>query len=203
MVQIQIIPCDYQNRNELIAIIKNVIKQHSLKDSVTSAVREQLLNTPVYVEISDYLIDMGPSVRLRFDPMMYQDKQEREKVLYHEFTHIIDRLDPNFGINCQNEDEARNIQPSAMTNSDFFLYKSIWNCYIDGTLEQFKQNPRSLQQHLQEFYDNTKRLGGHFAPEVNEILKSAWKNKNLTFNEIVSLTQECLQYWQSKENKET
>jgi len=203
MMRIQIIPKDYSNSKELTSTIKSVIKQHPLRNSVTSAVQERLLNMPIVVEISNYLVNICLGVRLHFDPMMYQDKGKREKVLFHEFAHIIDRLNPDFGIDCQSEDEARIMQPKQMTEGGFMVYQSIWNCYIDGRLEQSGQNPRSFKQHLQEFHDCSKHFGGYFTKEVNAIFEKAWNSKNLSFNEIVNLVKNCLQYWQPEKPKET
>ena len=207
-MQITVIPSYYHNTRELKARIKRIIMHHPLIDCSMDTVRTRLFGIPITVDVRDNASAAGidfdwehNSIALSFDPFIYGGTNG-DKVLHHEFTHIIDRMNPDFGINCQSEDRARNIQPNQMTGSGFMAYQSVWNCYIDGRLQQFGQNPRSLKQHLQEFHDHAKHFDDHFTSEADKILECAWNSKTLTFNGIVDLVQQCLQYWKPKEIEE-
>ena len=208
-MEIRIIPNDYSNANSLAATIESVLKQHPLIGSSTNSVRQRLPKMLIEVKLGtdiqnfDTKVDIkNNAVKLSFGCWHLANGQQFEKALYHEFTHVIDRLNPGFGIDYDSEDKAINIQPKIFTSAGFKLYQHVWNCNIDGRLEKFRQNPRSLTERIQELLDNTEQFG-NFTPEADKILENAWNSKNLTFNGIVSLVQKCLQCWQPKEIKDT
>jgi hypothetical protein len=203
MGKIKVIPEDYPGADKLVKIIENIILLHPLLDSNNTSISDCLHDKPIYVEISNYQIGIDLSIRLLFDPMMYQDQSIRNKVFYHEFTHIIDRLNPKFGIDCKKEEAAKNAQPKKMTNNGFMLYMSIWNIYIDGRLFKHNQNPKSLEERLSSFHKSTEKFDGYFTKDADEVLKCAWNSTNLTFSDIIGLVQKLGQYWKPNNIKET
>jgi hypothetical protein len=115
-----------------------------------------------------------------------------DEVLYHEFSHLIDRKNDDFGINEQKEREAQNIQPSEMTQRNFSLYKHIWNCYIDGRLNRYGKNPKTLQQRIDELSEEISKCDLETEnSNITDIISQVWKSDSITFDDIISLTQRC------------
>ena len=76
----------------------------------------------------------------------------------------------------------------------FSIFKHIWNCYIDGRLEQSDMNPKNLKERVKELLEHTKNFG-QFDAAINEVIKKAWYAKNLSLKNMIELSEDCLQYW--------
>jgi hypothetical protein len=131
--------------------------------------------------------------QLTLDPYLYHTNLQ--KVVYHEFAHVIDQIDETFGITEDSRQAALASQPEGITNAGFSLYWIIWDCYIGGRLCKHRPNPYSLQERIEELHELTAHYG-YFTTDVNNILKGAWDRQNLTFSEVLHLVRQCSIYWQ-------
>ena len=105
------------------------------------------------------------SAILYVDLFICNDKKYREKVLTHEFTHVLDQIDDEFGITEDRRLTALTLQPEGFTNADFKLYQLVWDCYIDGRLEDSYQNPSSLDGRIKQLKDMAQCARGEFSAE--------------------------------------
>lgn len=203
---IQIIPKNHPRGTELIQEITLVVENHPLRDTFVKRVYECLKDMQLKVDMRENTPSTGihydresNNAILYIDLSIYSDKKCREKVLTHEFTHVLDQIDDDFGITEDRRQTALTFQLEGFTNADFKLYQLVWDCYIDGRLEDSCQNPRSLDERSNQLKDMAQHAGGSFSVDVDGILAIAWHSKQLTFPDILNLVQQCSQYWHPNE----
>jgi hypothetical protein len=198
-VHIEIIPTDYSNAIELATAVEGIIKQHPLisSDDMRNKLSRMLISVRLGEDIHPFDIKCDAEkniINLKFGRWHLNHRQEWAKAIYHEFTHCIDRLNPDFGITEQKEQAADTLQPAEIPCTQLQLWEHIWNCYIDGRLECHKLNPTTLECRKEELHSvNCKSKG--FDPRVDLVLNRAWNGTNLTFDDLLLLTQECQNCW--------
>ena len=131
-------------------------------------------------------------VCIEFDPRCY--RADLEKVLMHEFTHFLDRINPSLDWSAEAEAEARAIALVGISPIVLNMFVTVWDCHIDGRLERNKKNPRTFDNRIQNLIDAVRRYGS-FDDQIKTKLGEAWNNPLMSLAEITSLTRICVTYW--------
>ncbi len=106
-------------------------------------------------------------------------KKDYKFILYHEFSHIADKLNPDFKysdgkFNSLTECEQRGIQ-------------TLWNCFINARLNEKNVFPLvSINAHLGEYMDFLESLGVNNA---QKIIEEIWYHPNnfLSLEDITAI----------------
>jgi len=124
------------------SIIEKVINVHPLCKNLSSRIKN------LTIEIS-----MDPSEKINFDIatqkavlFVFKDtilKPEYEFVLFHEFSHVADKLNPEFKYSDEKYDR--------LTTKEVAAVRTLWDCYIDSRLNRKHLVPAS--------YAKTNRMG--------------------------------------------
>jgi len=122
-------------------------------------------------------------------------RTDLEKVLMHEFTHFLDRINPLLGWSANTETEARAIALDGISPMALNMFLTVWDCHIDGRLERHEKNPRTFDKRIQNLTDAARRYGS-FDDEINIKLREAWDNPLISLAEITSLARNCVKHWQ-------
>ena len=129
---------------------------------------------------------------IEFNPNKYSSNLNQ--VLAHEFSHVLDRINPELDWDCEEEAKAQMITLEGVPTDQFTIFEHIWNCYIDGRLEQSFMSPKKLEERIEELLDHTKSFG-QFDSAIDKVIKKAWHAKNLSLKDMIELSGECQQYW--------
>lgn len=94
------------------------------------------------------------------------DPKGIQRVLFHEFGHFIDALDPEFGYSNQTYKKIEHV-------NHHYIFEEFWNCYLN----------RRLQSQLKWKYPY--EYGRPFLREADELLRTIWRSsKAYSFEEL-------------------
>ena len=176
-----------------------VVEKHPLISERMTAEREPLSVMTVLLRLRNDFYSAetcfnqyADKTCIEFDPVLYGSDLDR--VLAHEFSHVLDRINPESYWDYEVEANAQRLTLEGVPLDQFSIFKHIWNCYIDGRLEQSDMNPKNLKERVKELLEHTKNFG-QFDAAINEVIKKAWYAKNLSLKNMIELSEDCLQYW--------
>ena len=99
-----------------------------------------------------------------------------QDILYHEFSHLLDAIDPNFNYDQNAREQLRKDQRA------HGIFIDLWNAYID----------RRLSFLLADYEKNISVTKKSSRNVLNKWLKIVWLNKaDYTFLQLVQMAQEC------------
>ncbi len=189
-LEIYLYDSQYRHTNDMRSCISSVLQNHKLGTSIITP--EMIKNLRIKLLLkSGVNIQIGcrqyPLILLWLDPAKYEqddlfDKELFMKHLYHEFTHLIDRRNPIFGITERKEQNAENLL------SDFkYLLKDLWNLYIDGRLWRRDIKVKSFKDYMDGWFGKKLAKGWCIDSDVIKLYKKAWNAEKLTYARLVSL----------------
>lgn len=130
--------------------------------------------------------DSLPKIKLKIRAEMFNSPDELRNVLRHEFMHIIDMLDENFGY------EAK-LPPMGKVEENFIRerYKILWDIYIDSRLiRQEKKAVASRDQRFAEFSVIYKKI----PQEQSKVMfDNLWARESMTHKEIMNMAMDMMQ----------
>lgn len=171
--------CRYAS--DMCSCINSVLKNHPLGADILTS--EVLKNLEIAVELkaeAETNIDCKqyPTVRLVIDPANYERRGHFEKKLlkrhlYHEFTHLIDRLNTTFELGLEKVPEAN--------------VSKMWNVYIDGRLWRRGIKIKSREEYHRFLFGRRLDKGLDCSKAIN-LCETVWNTDSLTYQDIISLT---------------
>ena len=142
------------------AIIKEIIKNHPLCENLSKIVND------LTIELSADSTEKISLDRTAQNVTLYVFKETPSKsdykfILYHEFSHIADKLNPRF----KYSDEKWNL----LAEREQRVVQTLWNCSINARLyERNLFQPFHINAHLGEYMDFLESQGLNNAQQIIE-----------------------------------
>ena len=106
------------------------------------------------------------------------EQQERiKRMLYHEFGHVIDKQNPEFGYSQEVRDMTIECNLKSYLNH-------VWNFHIDGRLTEYNLSPKTWDERVKE----TGKISSD--QKVQEMLRQAWSSQFLTFDQLINVSKD-------------
>jgi len=186
MVKICLSNPGYYYAGAICSSINSVLQNHPLgTDILTPEVLDELIvkidlksGANIGIDCKQY-----PRVTLHVDSAKYEQKKRFNEELfrihsYHEFTHLIDRLNRHFGLGL-----SENPLPNEM---------GLWNIYIDGRLWRRGIKVKSFEDYEQVLFGTRLNMGYDCSQAINESNR-VWDAENVTYHWISVLTKKITQ----------
>ena len=112
------------------SVLKRVIKIHPFSANLYQQIHDITVSEDDS-EIASPRVNFNHEtceVILYLDPLLYQ-RSNYEYILYHELSHVADRLNPNFAYS----EELK----SSLSDHERYALMEVWNLYIDSRLNHF------------------------------------------------------------------
>jgi hypothetical protein len=191
------------DKNNLIPdhkVINRVVKRHPFSSDLWTQIKKVSVKSKKKADIG------GPSIE--FDHATHEvilyvfpnmaEKSNYEYILYHEFGHVADRLNPEFGYSDQIK--------YSLSDTEQVILMELWNLYIDARLQHhnlFRLDKKERPTHsmingkLQELPCTIQgKLMRHVSfiesrgiVEAERIVKQIWENpeKSISYQDIISI----------------
>ena len=183
MIKIDLSVPSYHYAICMCSCINNVLQDHPLGADILTP--EVLSNLKVKVDLkpgSGIEINCAqyPLVILILDPAKYESgdsfDEELFKIhLYHEFTHLADRLKKDFGV--------------TMTRKVTDITLDLWNLHINGRLWRQGIKVKSFEDSIQGWFGRRKKP---ISASARALYKKAWDAEELSYNQIVELAKQII-----------
>jgi hypothetical protein len=191
------------DKNNLITdhtVIKRVVKRHPFSSDLWVQIKK------LTVECHKKADNGGPSIEFHHAThlaILYvlpnmEEKSNYEYILYHEFGHVADRLNPEFGYSDQIK--------YSLSDAEQVMVMELWNLYIDARLQHHglfrldekdgptyskingksQELPCTTQGKLMR-HVNLLKSGGVL--EAERIVKQIWENpeKSISYQDMTSI----------------
>ena len=178
MVEIHLSNPDYCYASNITSSIRSVLENHPLGTNILTSKVLDILKIKVAFGEPSIECNQYPNIILHLNPYSYQMEGHFNETLckqhlYHEFTHLIDRLNPEFQLGLTNNPQDNEVR--------------IWNVYIDGRLWKENIKVKSFEDYETLLFGRRLQRGYRCSEAIRKC-KIVWEAKSLTYNDIASLT---------------
>lgn len=191
---------EYPDKEKMQSIIRKVIERHPLNAGILTL--DDITSLNIVVKITDDFsclnVDSSqfPCITLQVDLWRYPSTNLDSTFClhaYHEFTHVIDRQNSDFGLTAQKEAEIKGREDAFKKTHRFSIFVDLWNCYIDGRLERKGIIVKTLAERLEEI---PQQLPQPVSAALTEACQKAWNSDRLTAGDLLDLASRCIDKFQ-------
>jgi hypothetical protein len=158
-------------------VLQNIFKEHPLSKNLWTSIKNLTIQ-----------LSPGPSEEISFDIVttdailfLFRDtasKPEYEFILYHEFSHVADKLNPKFNFSEKKLCALKEIEQAAV--------KTIWDCYINARLNEKHLIPDGYAKTDQR--NRIDYLESCFLMDAQGLFQEIWNNpsQSLSFDDLIN-----------------